>query len=131
MKTTTALQALREQYEAKEKAKKTLNDLELFNYIDDKYKTVNNLTKSGCVKLIRKDDYAISQGRVFKIFEEIQSAINQDERDALVRVMSASDKKKLDAITKAREAAEAKLAEALAAIEAAQSNEAAALKSKK
>jgi hypothetical protein len=124
---TTRIQQLRQQIEEKNKAKKTMNDLELFDYVEAKIRKVNMLTKSGCVKLIRKEGYAISQSRVFSIFDAIQQAIKLDERDALVFKLDKSSKTKLTEISKTKAEAEAKMAALMAEIQKAEKAEAAVL----
>lgn len=121
---TTRIQQLRQQIEDKNKAKKTMNELELFDYVEAKIKKVNMLTKSGCVKIIRKEGYAISQSRVFDIFDSIQQAIKLDERDALASKLDKTSKTKLTKISNAKAEAEAKMAALMLEIQKAEKAEA-------
>jgi type I restriction-modification system DNA methylase subunit len=109
----TSLQQLRKEIEASLKAKKTLDDLELFDYIVACIEADELITKSRIIKKLRDEGYSISQSRVFVLFAKVHACIQQIELEAVIKQRSGAEQAKL----KQAEQEKLELQQKLAALE--------------
>jgi len=106
----THLDKLRSEIEAAMKNKKTLTEVELYDYIVAAMKADGQITRSRIIKDLRKENYSISQSRVFKLFDKINAALEKDKIEALKETLSKDEKAKLEKAEKEKAALQRKLA---------------------
>lgn len=90
-----AVDRLRTEYTAELKAKKTLNKVELLDYIVEFERTEHKLAASAIIKHLRSEGYAISQSRVFDICKDIVRERELDAADALKLKLKPAELKKV------------------------------------
>jgi hypothetical protein len=111
MMQTSYVQQLRNEIKESLKTKKTLNDLELFDYIEAKVQSDDKITKSKIIKKLREEGYSISQSRVFDLFSRLHQAMKNDQMETIKQKVSEEEKEKLDKAEQEKLALQKKIAE--------------------